>query len=310
MAATESRSMTQLIACRAAMGIGAAFIMPSTLSILVNVFSPEERTKAIAIRASVTGAAGAIGPVASGWLLGRFWYGSVFLVNVPILVLALVTGGLMVTRSKDPKQGRLDPVGAMLSVIGIVAIAFGLIEAPESGWASARTIISFLVGVAVLTAFVFWELRCDEPMLDIRYFRSPAFSTGAGGMILVLMALYGVLFSTCATTRCPSSRRRAKRSATSPTPRSAHPRHPGVERQDPRRRRVPRDHHRHNHSVPAVLKNALDSVFITFAFRNRRSRTLATAPVRSPPPGRSSTSPTSPSKAKVSPSATPRSSAR
>src|SRR3954468_21048355 len=94
LAATASHSMTQLIACRALMGVGAAFIMPSTLSILVNVFSPQERTKAIAIWASVTGAAGAIGPVASGWLLGHFWYGSVFLVNVPILVLALAAGRL------------------------------------------------------------------------------------------------------------------------------------------------------------------------------------------------------------------------
>jgi EmrB/QacA subfamily drug resistance transporter len=194
LAATWSRSMSQLIACRAAMGIGAAFIMPSTLSILVNVFSPAERTKAIAIWASITGAAGAIGPVASGWLLGRFWYGSVFLVNIPILLLALVTGGLLIPRSKDPMHGRLDPVGAVLSVIGIVAIIFGLIQAPESGWASPQTVVSFLVGAAVLTSFVFWELRCDEPMLDIRYFRSPAFSTGTAGMILVFMAMYGVLF--------------------------------------------------------------------------------------------------------------------
>ncbi len=109
LAATWSTSMPQLIACRAAMGVGAAFIMPSTLSILVNVFPPEERTKAIAIWASVTGAAGAIGPVASGWLLGHFWYGSVFLVNVPILVLALVSGRFLVPRSKDPQAGQARP---------------------------------------------------------------------------------------------------------------------------------------------------------------------------------------------------------
>lgn len=194
VAATESHSMTQLIACRAAMGIGAAFIMPSTLSILVNVFSPEERTKAIAIWASVTGAAGAIGPVASGWLLGHFWYGSVFLVNIPILALALVSGWILVPRSKDPQQGKLDPVGAALSVIGIVAVVYGLIEAPDHGWLSATTLVSFVVGIAVLTVFVFWELRNDEPMLDIRYFKIPAFSTGTSGMILVFMAMYGVMF--------------------------------------------------------------------------------------------------------------------
>ena len=194
LAATESHSMPQLIACRAAMGIGAAFIMPSTLSILVNVFGPEERTKAIAIWASVTGAAGAIGPVASGWLLGHRWYGSVFLVNVPILIVALVAGQVLVPKSKDANQGKLDPVGAVLSVIGIVAIVYGLIEAPDKGWGSASTIISFAIGIVVLTGFVLWELRSDEPMLDIRYFKIPAFSTGTGGMILVFMSMYGVMF--------------------------------------------------------------------------------------------------------------------
>jgi MFS family permease len=131
--ATLSTSMPQLIAARAVMGVGAALIMPATLSILVNVFPADERTKAIAIWAAVTGAAGAIGPVASGWILNHFWYGAVFLVNVPFIVLALVSGWFLVPKSKDPEQGRLDPVGAVLSIIGIVAIVYGLIEAPEHG---------------------------------------------------------------------------------------------------------------------------------------------------------------------------------
>ena len=131
VAATRSDTMWQLIGCRAAMGVGAALIMPSTLSILVNVFPPHERTKAIAIWASVTGAAGAIGPVASGWLLGHFWYGSVFLVNIPILLVALVSGWHPRAEVKDPAQGKLDPVGAMLSIIGISSVVYGLIEAPD-----------------------------------------------------------------------------------------------------------------------------------------------------------------------------------
>jgi len=192
--ATASHDMNQLIICRAAMGIGAAFIMPSTLSILVNVFPAEERTKAIAIWASVTGAAGAIGPVASGWLLGHYWYGSVFLVNVPILVVALVSGYFLVPRSRDPEQGKLDPVGAVLSIVGIVALVYGLIEAPDHGWLSGGILTAFAVGIVVLTAFVFWELHVDEPMLDIRYFKIPQFSTGTGGMILVFLAMYGVMF--------------------------------------------------------------------------------------------------------------------
>src|SRR5262245_15215610 len=124
--ATASDVMWQLIACRALMGVGAAFIMPSTLSILVNVLPPHERTKAIAIWASVTGAAGALGPVASGWLLGHFWYGSVFFVNVPICLTALIAGWFLVPRSRDPEQGALDPIGAVLSIVGIVAVVYGL----------------------------------------------------------------------------------------------------------------------------------------------------------------------------------------
>ncbi len=194
LAATESQSMTQLIACRALMGVGAAFIMPSTLSILVNVFSPQERARAIAIWASITGAAGAIGPVASGWLIGHFWYGSVFLVNVPILALALVAGHRLLPKSSDDQHARLDPIGSILSVIGIVAIVYGLIEAPDTGWASPKTLACFAFGVAVLFVFSLYELRSDEPMLDIRYFRVPAFSTGTGGMVLVFMAMYGAMF--------------------------------------------------------------------------------------------------------------------
>ncbi len=192
--AALSTSMDQLIACRALMGVGAAFIMPSTLSIIVNVFPPRERTKAIAIWASVTGAAGAIGPLASGWLLGHFWYGSVFLVNVPIIVVALIGGAFLVPRSRDPEQAQLDPVGALLSIVGIVALVYGLIQAPEAGWSSPATLGAFAVALVVLTLFAFWELRTPEPMLDIRFFEHPAFSTGTGGMILVFLSMYGVMF--------------------------------------------------------------------------------------------------------------------
>jgi EmrB/QacA subfamily drug resistance transporter len=192
--ASASSEMWQLIACRALMGAAAALIMPSTLSILVNVFPAHERAKAIAIWAGTTGAAGAIGPVASGWLLGYYWFGSVFLVNVPFILLALVGGWFLVPKSRDPEQGRLDPVGAGLSIVGIVALVYGLIQAPTEGWASGRTLTAFAIAAVVLTVFVLWELRAEEPMLDIRYFRNPAFSTGTGGMILVFMALFGVMF--------------------------------------------------------------------------------------------------------------------
>jgi EmrB/QacA subfamily drug resistance transporter len=176
------------------MGAAAALIMPSTLSILINVFPPDERPRAIAIWASFLGAAGAIGPTVSGWLLGRFWYGSVFFVNVPFILLALVAGWILVPRSKDPEEARVDPGGAVLSIIGIVALVYGLIEAPNSGWGSASTLLAFAIATVVLVAFVVYEKRVDEPMLDMKYFRNPAFSTGSGGMILVFLGMYGVMF--------------------------------------------------------------------------------------------------------------------
>ncbi|MDQ1448567.1 MAG: hypothetical protein QOC79_1538, partial [Actinomycetota bacterium] len=192
--ASESTGMGQLIACRAIMGVAGALIMPSTLSIIINIFPGHERPKAIAIWASVTGAAGALGPVASGFLLGHFGFGSVFLVNVPIIVVALVAGKFLVPKSRDPEESQFDPLGAVLSTIGVVALVYGLIEAPDKGWLSVGTLAAFVVALVVLTLFVAWEMHTPEPMLDMHYFRRPAFSTGTGGMILVFVAMYGVMF--------------------------------------------------------------------------------------------------------------------
>lgn len=192
--AARSEEMWQLIGCRALMGVGAALIMPSTLSILVNVFPPHERTKAIAVWAAVTGAAGAIGPVASGLLLNHFWFGSIFLINVPICAAAFLAGAVLVPKSRDPEEARLDPIGAVLSIVGVVAVVYALIEAPERGWTAPLTLAAFGVGAVVLLAFVVWELHTDEPMLDVRFFENRAFSTGTAGMILIFMSMFGVMF--------------------------------------------------------------------------------------------------------------------
>jgi EmrB/QacA subfamily drug resistance transporter len=176
------------------MGGAGALIMPATLSILVNVFPPHERTRAIAIWASFLGAAGAIGPPISGWLLGQFWYGAIFFINVPLIAVALVAVRFLVPRSRDPEQAPLDPIGALLSIIGIVSLVYSLIEAPSAGWASATTLGAFAFAVVVLAGFVAWELHKDEPMLDMSYFRNRAFSTGSGGMMLVFLGMFGVMF--------------------------------------------------------------------------------------------------------------------
>jgi EmrB/QacA subfamily drug resistance transporter len=192
--ASRATEMWQLIGCRALMGACAAFIMPSTLSILVNIFPPHERAKAIAIWAGVTGAAGAIGPVTSGFLLGHFWFGSVFLVNVPIILTALVAGMFLVPKSRDPEEAKLDLVGAGLSIVGLASLVYGLIQAPDAGWTSDATLGAFGLGVIVLMLFVLWERHVDEPMLDMDYFKNRAFSTATGGMILVFLSMYGVMF--------------------------------------------------------------------------------------------------------------------
>jgi MFS family permease len=117
--AANASSAEQVIITRGLMGVGAAFVMPATLSIITNVFPPHERGRAIAIWAGFAGAGGAIGPVASGFLLDHFWWGAVFFVNVPIALLALGLGAFLVPTSRDPEHRRLDPVGALLSVVAL-----------------------------------------------------------------------------------------------------------------------------------------------------------------------------------------------
>jgi EmrB/QacA subfamily drug resistance transporter len=191
--ASQATDITQVIACRAVMGVGAAFIMPATLSILVNVFPPGERAKAIAIWATTTGVAGSVGPVITGYVLGHFWFGSAFLVYLPVIALAFVGGWFFVPKSRDPDESRIDPLGALLSIVGVSSLVFGFIQAPSEGWGAPVTLVAFGVAAVVLTMFVLWELHTDEPMLDMRYFRNPAFSVGSGAMMLVFMAMYGVM---------------------------------------------------------------------------------------------------------------------
>jgi EmrB/QacA subfamily drug resistance transporter len=183
-----------IIALRAVMGLGAAFVMPGTLSILANVFPPHERGKAIAIWAGLSAAGAGIGPIASGYLLNHYSYGSVFFVNLPIIALALVSGHYLLPKSRDPGHTRLDPVGAVLSIVGLVAIVYALIEAPTHGWGSPETILTALAGLAVLGVFAWWELHTDHPMLDLRYFKNPRFSMAAGGVTLVFFTMFGMFF--------------------------------------------------------------------------------------------------------------------
>ena len=183
-----------LIASRAIMGVGAAFVMPSTLSILANVFPARERAKAIAVWAGISGAGAAIGPVASGLLLEHFWYGSVFLVNLPIIAAAIVAGYVLVPKSKDAGETPLDPVGALLSILGLGALVYAIIEGPHHGWLSAESAMWFGAATILLVAFGLWEWHNRHPMLELRLFQNPRFAVSSGGITLVFFAMFGSFF--------------------------------------------------------------------------------------------------------------------
>jgi EmrB/QacA subfamily drug resistance transporter len=188
-------SANVLIATRALMGIGGAFIMPSTLSILTNVFTrPQERGKAIGVWAGVSAIGIGIGPITGGVLLAHFWWGSIFLVNVPIVVLGLIAGYLLVPESQDPAAPRLDPFGALLSIAGITALLWSIIEAPSHGWTSGDILTGFAVGAVIIAGFLAWELHTDHPMLDLRFFENPRFSAASGAITITFFAMFGTLF--------------------------------------------------------------------------------------------------------------------
>ncbi len=188
-------SATMLIFTRAFMGIGAALIMPATLSLLTNIFTdPKERARAIGAWAAIAGAGAAFGPLIGGFLLEHFWWGSVFLINVPVVIVAIVAGRLLLPTSRDESASRLDPVGAALSVIGLVSVLWGVIEGPSKGWSDPLVLGTIMGGLAILVAFVQWELRCSHPMLDVRFFRNPRFSAANIAITLVFFAMFGASF--------------------------------------------------------------------------------------------------------------------
>ncbi len=187
-------SSSQVIVGRSIMGLGAAFIMPSTLSILTNVFPRRERAKAIAIWAGISGAGAAIGPVTSGLLLEHFWWGAVFLVNLPIIAIAMVAGWRLVPHSKDKTASPLDPVGALLSIVGFSALIFAIIEGPNHGWTSPASLLWFAGAIAALGLFGWWEWRNRQPMLDLRLFRDRRFAVSSGGITLVFFAMFGTFY--------------------------------------------------------------------------------------------------------------------
>ncbi|RJL32558.1 MFS transporter [Bailinhaonella thermotolerans] len=190
-----AQSPDQLIWARALMGLGGAAVMPQTLSIISNVFEPHERGKAIGIWAGAVGLAIAIGPITGGLLLEHFWWGSVFLVNVPVVLIGLVLIRTIVPESRSPLRGGLDPFGVLLSIVGLVALTYGIIEGGDTGdWASPLVLGPIVLGLAVLGLFAWWESRITHPAFDVRLFRDPRLSVAVAAIALVFFAMAGVVF--------------------------------------------------------------------------------------------------------------------
>lgn len=194
-AAAFAETAGQLIGARVVMGAAGAMIMPATLSIITNAFPRGERAKAVAIWAGISGAGTAIGPLLTGFVLEHFAWNGVFSVNIPIIVVALGLGAFLVPRLRGEHDAKLDLVGAVLSAVGLSTVVYAIIEGPVRGWLSPTTLGVGAVGLVVMAAFVWWELRTPNPMLDVRLFKVPAFGVSALALTLVFFALMGMFFS-------------------------------------------------------------------------------------------------------------------
>ena len=187
-------STGELIAARTLMGGGAAIVMPLTLAIVAATFDDADRPKAIAVITAAIAGGLPLGPIAGGFLLQHFYWGSVFWINLPVVAIAIAAGALLLRESRNPGAGRLDIPGVLLVVGSVVALIYGFISAPENGWGSART-IGLLAGAAVLmAAFAIWERRTTDRLVDPALFRNARFTWGTMAAVAVSVALFGVLF--------------------------------------------------------------------------------------------------------------------
>ncbi|MGW7200185.1 MFS transporter [Streptomyces chryseus] len=189
-----AQSSAQLIAARAGMGVGGALLITTTLAVVVQIFDDTERVKAIGLWSTVNSLGFAVGPLIGGVMLDHFWWGAIFLVNIPVAVLGLVAVVSLVPESKSRQGDRPDLLGAVLSTLGMTAVVYAIISGPEHGWTSAQVLVSATAGVVVLGAFALWELRIPYPMLDLHFFRDQRFVGAVAGAILVAFGMGGSLF--------------------------------------------------------------------------------------------------------------------
>ncbi|MBG0854051.1 MFS transporter [Streptomyces spinoverrucosus] len=187
-------STGQLIAARAGMGVGGALLLTTTLAVAMQIFAPEEHPKAIGIWSAVNALGFATGPLIGGFMLDHFWWGAIFLINLPVVALGLVAVVALVPESKNPQGDRPDLLGALLSTIGMGSLVFAIISGPEHGWTSGQVLVSGGVAVVVLGLFAWWESRIPYPMLDLHFFRDQRFTGAVAGAVLITFGMGGALF--------------------------------------------------------------------------------------------------------------------
>jgi EmrB/QacA subfamily drug resistance transporter len=194
-ACAMSGSAGELIAARSAMGVGGALVLPATLSIITNLFTePAARARAIAVWAGVAALGLGLGPLVGGFLLQHFSWGSIFLVNIPVVVAAILAGRLAIPESRAPDAGPLDPQGALLSIVGLSALLYAITEGPGKGWSSPVITGAFAVAGLAIAAFVAWERRAEAPMLDLGFFSDPRFTAAIVAIMALFFGLFGLMF--------------------------------------------------------------------------------------------------------------------
>jgi MFS transporter, DHA2 family, multidrug resistance protein len=200
-ACAYATSTGELIAARAVLGVGAAAIFPLSLAVIPVLFAPEERQKAIALMASATFISFPIGPIVGGYLLDHFWWGSVFLINVPVVVLALVAVAILLPESRSEQKLTVDVVGVILSSAGLAGLTYGFIKAGQDGWTDASALATIAAGAVVLALLVAWERWLTSrdtsvrPLIELRLFRSAGFTWGTILTTLVSFAMFGLFFA-------------------------------------------------------------------------------------------------------------------
>lgn len=194
LAAGLADSTGQLVAARAGMGVGGALLLTTTLAVAMQIFTADEQPRAIGIWSAVNALGFAAGPLIGGFMLNHFWWGAIFLINLPVAALALAAVIMLVPESKSPQGDRPDLLGALLSTVGMAALVFAIISGPGHGWTSARVLGTAAVAVLVLGLFAYWESRIPYPMLDPHFFRNRRFMGALAGAVLITFGMGGALF--------------------------------------------------------------------------------------------------------------------